>query len=325
VYYGWVRKADIGKQIDLLADMMRSSLPPDEFTTEKNVILEEIAMSKDHLEHVMFDFLQEKVFAGHPLAWPVLGYDHTLAAMTRDQMWAYFQRRYAPDNMMLIVAGNVTPSEIIEQAEACCGSWKPAGTTPPRIAPQVHSGTDVLPIDRFKQQVIALTFPSIAATDPRIETASAAVTILGGDNSRFFWNIVQKGLAPRAGAQHLDYTDCGVMILYAACQPDHCEEVLAAIRTEAKRMCEERVSKHEVDRVKNKRRTSLAVEAEAPYYRLTQLMDDMEDYGTPRTIEETLADVDAVSADTIHDYLQACPINIPGHLTSVGPRNWPEV
>ena len=88
-------------------------------------------------------------------------------------------------------------------------------------------------------------------------------------------------------------------------------------------MCEERVSEHEVDRVKNKRRTSLAVEAEAPYYRLTQLMDDMEDYGAPHTIEETLAEVDAVSADTIQEDLQACPINIPGHLTSVGPRDWP--
>jgi len=325
VYYGWVRKADIGKQIELLADMMRSSLPPDEFTTEKNVILEEIAMSKDHLEHVMFDFLQEKVFAGHPLAWPILGYDNTLAAMTRDQMWAYFQRRYAPDNMLLIVAGNVDPSEIVDHAESCCGSWKPAGPSGPRVAPSVHGGTDVLPIDRFKQQVVALTFPSIAATDPRIETASAAATILGGDNSRFYWNIVQKGLAPRAGAHHLDYADCGVMILYAACQPERSEEVLAAIRTEAKRMCEARVSQHEVDRVKTKRRTSLAVEAEAPYYRLTQLMDDMEDHGAPRTIEETLADVDAVSADSIHDYLQQCPINIPGHLTSVGPRNWPEV
>ncbi len=325
VYYGWVRKADIGKQIELLADMMRSSLPPDEFITEKNVILEEIAMSKDHLEHVMFDFLQEKVFAGHPLAWPVLGYDHTLAAMTREQMWAYFQRRYAPDNMMLIVAGNVEPSEIVEQAETCCGSWKPAGPVSPRTIPPIHSGTDVLPVDRFKQQVVALTFPSIASTDPRIETASAAATILGGDNSRFFWNIVQKGLAPRAGAHHLDYTDCGVMILYAACQPERSEEVLAAIRTEARRMCEERVFQHEVDRVKNKRRTSLAVEAEAPYSRLTQLMDDMEDYGAPRTIEKTLAEVDAVSVDTIRDYLQVCPINIPGHLTSVGPRSWPEV
>ena len=325
VYYGWVRKADIGKQIELLADMMRSSLPPDEFTTEKNVILEEIAMSKDHLEHVMFDFLQEKVFAGHPLAWPVLGYEHTVAALTRDRMWTYFQRRYAPNNMMLIVAGHVDPHEIIDQAEACCGSWEPAEPAPPRVPPPIHSGTDVLPMDRFKQQVLALTFPSIAATDPRIETASAASTILGGDNSRFFWNIVQKGLAPRAGANHLDYNDCGVMILYAACQPERCEEVLSAMRGEARRMCEERIAAHEVDRVKNKRRTSLAVEAEAPYYRLTQLMDDMEDHGAPRTIEETLAEVDAVSADSIHEYLQECPLDIHGHLTSVGPRNWPEV
>jgi len=52
VYYGWVRSADIGKQIELLADMVRSALPPEEFDMEKNVVLEEIAMSKDHLEHV---------------------------------------------------------------------------------------------------------------------------------------------------------------------------------------------------------------------------------------------------------------------------------
>ena len=115
------------------------------------------------------------------------------------------------------------------------------------------------------------------------------------------------------------------MILYAACQPERCEEVLSAMRAEARRMCEERISAHEVDRVKNKRRTSLAVEAEAPYYRLTQLMDDMEDHGAPRTIEETLAEVDAVSADSIHEYLQECPLDIHGHLTSVGPRDWPEM
>ncbi len=323
VYYGWVRQADIDKQIELLADMMRSALPPAEFDTEKNVILEEIAMSKDNLEHVMFDFLQEKVFAGHPLAWPILGYNETVAAMTRDQMFAYFERRYSPDNMMLIVAGHVDPDSIIQQAEACCGSWKASGPAGPRVVPPVHGGTDVLPVERFKQQVLALTFPSISATDPRIETASAAATILGGDNSQFFWNIVQKGLAPRSGAHHLDYADCGVMILYAACQPDRCEEVLSAMRTEAQRMCTERVLSPEVDRVKNKRRTSLALEAEAPYHRLTQLMDDMEHHGAPRTVEETLADVDAVSPDTIHEYLQQCPINIAGHLSSVGPRNWP--
>ena len=325
VYYGWVRKGDIGKQIELLADMMRSTLPPGEFDTEKNVILEEIAMSKDQLDHIAFDFLQEKVFAGHPLAWPVLGYESTVRDLSRDRMWEYFQRRYAPDNIMLIVAGNVDPSEIIDVAGELCGSWKSMGDKTARSVPTFACGTDVLQVDRFKQQVVALTFPSVSAVDDRLETVSATTTILGGENSRFFWNIVQRGLAPRAGAFHLDYTDCGALIFYGTCEPDKAEPLLAAMRKEADAICGERVGEHEVDRVKNRRRTGLALEAEAPYHRLTQLMDDMESRGSPRTVEQALAEVDAVSVESIHECLREFPINAGGHLVSVGPRLWPDV
>jgi predicted Zn-dependent peptidase len=89
-------------------------------------------------------------------------------------------------------------------------------------------------------------------------------------------------------------------------------------------MCRQRVQPHEVQRVKNKRRTSLAVESEAPYHRLTQLMDDMEYRGAPRTVEQMLSEVDAVTADTVCEYLQTCPIDVDGHLASVGPRSWPQ-
>jgi len=323
IYYGWVRKADLARQIELLADMVRATLPEEEFKTEKNVILEEIAMAKDNIEHVAFDFLQEKVFAGHPLAWPILGYENTVGPLTRDQMWAYFQRRYAPDNMLLVVAGNVDPAEVIGVAQELCGSWKPAGPQPKRTTPRIHRGVDVMSVDRFKQQVVAMTFPSVGGSDPRAETAAAAATILGGENSRFFWEIVQKGLAPRAGAHHLEYTDCGLMLLFGACEPERIEQLADAIRTQAKRICRGPVAAHEVDRVKNKRRTSLAIEGEAPYYRLTQLMDDMEYYGEPRTVEQMLAEVDAVSSETIAGYFAAFPIDDEGHLTSVGPRDWP--
>jgi predicted Zn-dependent peptidase len=324
VYYGWVRKADIARQMELLADMIRSIIPEDEFTTEKNVILEEIAMAKDNLEHVTFDFLQEKVFDGHSLAWPVLGYEETVGAMTRDQMWNYFRRCYAPDNMYLIVAGNVDPNEVIAEAEKLCGSWEPFGPGTPRTLPPIHAGTDKLVLPQFKQQVVALTFPSIGARDPRAETAAAAAGILGGENSRFFWNIVQKGISPRAGAHHLAYTDCGLMLLYGACEPDRVEPLVDAIREEARRIMKEPVKAHEVERVKNKRRTGLAIEAEAPYHRLTQLMDDLEHYGAPRTVEETLAEVDAITATSIAEYFASYPIDSGGHLTSVGPRDWPK-
>jgi len=325
VYYGWVRTDDIERQIELLADMMRSSLPTEEFDTEKKVVLEEIAMSKDNLDHVAFEFLQEKVFAGHPLAWPVLGYQHTVGPMERDRMWAYFRERYAPDNMMLVVAGNVSPARIIELANERCGSWPASKVMDGRVRPEMRTGRDVLVVERFKQQVLALTFPSVSTCDERSETAEAAATILGGENSRFFWNIVQKGVAPRAGVHYLDYTDCGAMILYGSGQPGSAERLLDAMRAEADRICKEPPKPHEVERVKNKRRTSLAVESEVPYHRLTQLMDDMQSRGAPRTVEQMLAEVDAITAETILEYFQAYPVNAGGHLTSVGPRHWPEM
>ncbi len=323
VFFGWVRKGDIAKQMELLADMIRSTVPAVEFDTEKKVVLEEIAMAKDNLEHVAFDFIQEKIFAGHPLAWPVLGYDHTVEALTRDQLWEYFQQRYAPDNMILVVAGQVDPQEIIGVAEDLCGSWQASGTSAPRIPPVLHGGVDVLKLDRFKQQIVCLTYPSVGAADELAETASAATTILGGDNSRFFWNIVQAGLSPRAGAHRVEYTDSGAMLLFGACQPENAERVVDAMRKEAKLICAERVQDHEVDRVKNHRRTALAVESETPYHRLAQLMDDMEYRGAPRTVDQMLAEVDAVTAGKIHEYFERYPIDSGGHLASAGPRHWP--
>ena len=135
---------------------------------------------------------------------------------------------------------------------------------------------------------------------------------------------MQTGLSPRAGAHHIDYTDCGMFILFASCEPDRVDRVVEAMRKEGKRIGSERVEEHEVARVRNKRRTSLAVEAEAPYHRLTQLMDDMEVYGRPRTVEEMLAEVDAVTVERLAEYFEQYPIGEGGHLASVGPRHWPE-
>lgn len=322
-YYGWVPAADIDRQIELLADMMRSRLPDEEFQTERKVILEEIAMSKDSLEHLAYEFIQEKVFAGSALAWPILGYDDTVGGMKRDDMWAYFQRRYAPDNLMLIVAGAVDPKHIIARAEQLCGEWKPFGARAERKPPAILGGVDVLTVDRFNQQIIALTFPAVGARHKLHETAGAAATILGGANSRFYWNIVQTGLSTSAGAYHVDFEDCGLFIIFGSCLPENAEQLLDAMKAEAREITTKKVHPHEVDRVKNKRRTSLAVESEAPYHRLTQIMEDMDYHGAPRTVEQMLAEVDAVSADTIQEYFRQFPITDGGHLASVGPRNWP--
>jgi len=318
-YYGWVPKDHIADQIELLADMMRPSLPPDQFDTEKQVILEEIAMAKDSLDHVAFDFLLERVFDGHPLGWPILGYGKTVEALTRDQLHDYYRQRYSSDRMAVIVAGNVDPNRVIDQVEQLCGDWSAGGDTGGRVKPTINTGSSSKVVDQFTQQLVALAFDAPGAADPLHESAQAAISILGGGNSRFYWNIVQAGISPHAGAFRFDMQDCGLTIISGQSEPDRIKELMTAIRREAAEICHNKVKPDEVQRVKNKRRTYLAVEGESPYHRLSQIMDDVDYRGTPRTLEQRLAAVDAVTQESIAEFFERYPIDSGGCCISVGP------
>jgi len=303
---------------------MRSVLPPDEFAMEKNVILEEIAMSADDLPSCAYDFLYEQACPRSALAWPVLGYDQTIKDLTREQMQEYYQRRYAPNNLILLVAGNLAPEQVIRAAERYCGHWPAvADLGPARTIPEVKHGSAGRQLDRFHQQAVLVAYPSVSASDPFDETAEAVAAILGGVNSRFYWNIIQKGISTRAGVFREEYADFALIVMFGLCEPENCETLLDAMRREARQLAEQNAEPKEIQRVKNLRRTSLANESEAPFYSLNQLVDDIDYHGAPRTAAERLAAVEAVSAETIGEYLRRFPLTDNGFLVSVGPRQWP--
>ncbi len=324
-YFGWVRVEDLEKQIELLADMMRSVIPTEEFEMEKKVILEEIAMSADQIDRGVYDLIHQKLYAGHSLAWPVLGTTESIERLTRDQLYGYFEDRYHPGNVVLMVAGNVDADQTIEMARRICGRWsarspRPNRAAPPALRPAAWCKTST----RFKQQAIALAFPAPSAVDPDRETADVFAAILGGHNSRFFWNIIQEGIAAHVAAGRIDYCDSAMLIAFGFCDPKRADDLLAAMRGEIEKIREKGVTADEVQRVKNRTRTGLTTEAEAPYYRLMQLVHDIDALGQPRDVAERLAAVDAVTPESIRAYLQKWPMDGEGCLTSMGPRHWPE-
>jgi len=323
-YYGWVRSGDLEKQVEIIADMMRSSFPSDEFEMEKKVILEEIAMSDDQLDHRVYDLIHEKVFAGHPLAWPVLGTTASIQALTRDQLCDYFQSHYNPSNLVLLVAGAVDPKETIRMAERICGDWAPGTRRTERRMPDGwRPEASTVQTDRFQQQALVLGFPAPSEAHVDRETADVFAAILGGSNSRFFWEIVQAGIAPQVSAGRLDYCDAGMMLAFGLCEPRNTEQLLAAMRNEIAKVTAKGVKPEEVQRVKNRTRTGLATEAESPYFRLMQLAGDVDVFGRPRTVTERLAAIERVTVERIGEYLQAWPMTDNGCLISVGPRKWP--
>jgi len=322
-YYSWARSEDLGRQIELLAELMRPSIPADEFEVERDVILEEIATYKDDLSALAYDFLYEEFCPGHPMSHPVLGHEETIRATTPADMRAYLARKYTAANMALIVTGNIDPAEVMGLAGRYCGNWpNTPGEGRDRHLPVLRTGTAGRITDRFHQQAVAVAFPSVSTIHPLDETAEAVAAILGGSNSRFFWNIHQKGLATRVSVIREEYADFGVLILVGLCEPENAEKLIEAMRREAEELTHNGPEPKEIRRVKNHRRTLLATESEAPGYRLGQMADDIDYRGTLRTTEERLAEVDAVSADTIARYLREYPIVSEGFLATIGPRMW---
>jgi predicted Zn-dependent peptidase len=325
VYFGWVPTARASDQLELLADMMRPSLPADDFNTERNVVLEEIAMSGDSFEHQVWNFLHESCFGEHPLAHEILGEQETIQGMTREAMVDYLGRRYAPENVALVAAGAVEPEEVFAAAGRYCADWQPApnGSVEFLSPPPLSTGIRKQTLDKFQQQSVILIYPSVPAGHADEESIEVFQSLFGGVNSRCYWNIVQKGVCSQAGVAWLGYGDCGVLALYADGEPDRCEDMLAALQEQADDVARNGFRPDEVQRVKNRRRTHLALEAENPRTRLMQLVDDLKTHNHVRPADTRLAAVEAVSEKTIAAYLDRHPVTGNALLLSCGPRDWP--
>src|SRR3954464_3506515 len=120
VYYAAVLPEYLPKAVDILADILRPSLRVEDFTTEKEVILEEIGMYEDQPGWAAGDHARRIYYGPHPLGNSVLGAKERITALARDQMHAYFSRRYAPTNIVVSAAGNFEWTELVRLVSAAC-------------------------------------------------------------------------------------------------------------------------------------------------------------------------------------------------------------
>src|SRR3954467_15923516 len=125
VYYATTLPDDQEPIVELLADMMRPALRQEDFDTEKQVILEEIAKYDDQPPYGAHEKCMAAHFGPHPLGRSVLGTTKSVGELRREQMLEYFERRYSPRNIVLAAAGNVDFDELLGEAEKNCGSWQP--------------------------------------------------------------------------------------------------------------------------------------------------------------------------------------------------------
>ncbi len=258
-YYAKVQDRDLPMAVEVLSDMVTSSLiDPEEFDTERGVILEELAMADDDPGDVANERFHEAVFGEHPLGRPIGGSPEAIEAATRDAVVSHYRDNYRAEDLVITVAGAVDHDALVAAVESALvvAGWDlgEAGVPVPRRdsepAPIVR-GAPLVVVDRpIEQANLLLGVPGLTSTDPRRSTLAVLNSVFGGGmSSRLFQEVREKrGLAYSVYSFSPSYSDSGLFGMYAGCSPAKVEQVTDLMLGEFARLSAEGVSADELGR-----------------------------------------------------------------------------
>jgi predicted Zn-dependent peptidase len=290
------------RAFDLLQDMVLRPAYPD-IDSERQVVIEEIAMYEDEPSDKVHDVLAGAVFGDHPLGRPIIGRAEVISSVPVPDIASYHDSHYTPPNVVVAAAGNVEHGRISELVAGALDGSRPSGNG--RLDPEPAPG-DAGPRVSFHQKEteqyhVCLGGRGLPRGDERRFGLRVLDTILGGStSSRLFQEVREKrGLAYAVYSFTSQYLDSGQVGLYVGTRPDRVSEALEAIGGELGRLQEEDLPSDELERAKEnvKGRTTLAMESTLA--RMNRIGSSVLT-GVPLLgLDEVLEAIDAVTADDV--------------------------
>jgi zinc protease len=182
-YFQRVAADRLDLMMQLEADRMRDlRLLEEDVTTERQVILEERSQRTDSDPGALLaEQMRAAQFLNHPYGIPIIGWRHEMEQLSRQDALDFYAANYAPNNAILVVAGDVTPEEVKALAETHYGPLAPSDSIAPRLRPQeppqLSERRLSLADERVSEPYLSRTYLA-AERDPGAQSQAAALTIL---------------------------------------------------------------------------------------------------------------------------------------------------
>jgi predicted Zn-dependent peptidase len=285
----------------LLAEMLTGpALPADEVDSERDVVLEEIAMYEDEPQDRVHDVLAEAIHGAHPLGRRVLGDARVIESIAVPEIASYHRTRYTAPNLVVAAAGNLDHAEIVELAQRFLSP--PAGepAAPPRGAGK-GAPRFAFQAKDTEQYHICFGGPGIARADERRFALSVLDAIFGGStSSRLFREVREKrGLAYAVGSYTEQYTERGVVAMYVGTREDNVAEACEIIGRELGGLRDRGVSGDELERAKEHVKGRMVLGLEATGMRMMRLARAILFNVPLLSLDEMLRRVEGVTADDV--------------------------
>jgi predicted Zn-dependent peptidase len=291
----------------VMSDMFLRSTYAD-LESEREVVLEEIAMYEDEPHDKVHDVISTVVFGDHPLGRPVIGRSDVIAGLTSADVSSYHDQRYLPDSIVVSAAGNIEHERL---EELCRRLMEARGNGASAEAGRLEVPSDISPRVSFhaketEQYHICLGGPGIPRNDDRRFALAILDAILGGStSSRLFQEIREKrGLAYAIYSWSSQYTDTGQIGIYVGTREDNIAKALEVIGVELARVCAESVEEDELSRAREHVKGRLALSMESTASRMNRLGRSVLMDTPLLTLDETIERLDAVDAEQLLELAQ---------------------
>ncbi|MBB4663412.1 M16 family metallopeptidase [Conexibacter arvalis] len=286
---------------DVMSDMVfRPAL--DDVDSEREVILEEIAMYEDDPQDKVFDVLGTAVFGDHPLGRSIIGSADVVAGAPIDAIRAFHDSRYVASNVVIAAAGAVDHDQLVEWASGRVPNGGRSADAPrPSAAPAAHAPRALFERKETEQYHVCLGGTGIARDDERRFALRVLDTIFGGtSSSRLFQEVRERrGLAYSVYSFTAQFSDTGQVGLYVGTRGDNLAPAMEVVARELERLRREPASADELARAKENLKGRVVLSMESTGARMNKLGSALLNDTPLLSVDEVVERIDAVALDTV--------------------------
>lgn len=301
-------KEDLDLSVDVLSQLIAfAKFDESEFAKEKRVVQQEIMMSADDLEEYVYDLYYEKIFPNNSLGYQILGSFDSVESMTVDQVKAYYDRHFIPENLIVTAAGSVNHDEFVKSVETHLKgkTWGKKQEDSPLVTPPRSVVRDFYQKD-CEQTHIIVGFPACSYTDEDRFNGFVVNTALGGGmTSKLYQSIrEERGLVYSIFSMLNTFTDTGIQTIYGGTERDQAPQVIDLIKKELVDIRANGLSKEDIELYKTQAKGQIIIGAEDIDNRMNSIAINEMVFGEYRPVDQVIADIDKVNQDSVMEYLE---------------------
>jgi predicted Zn-dependent peptidase len=323
-YYAIAPARHAGTLLEVLADMLlNSTLPEKEIERERQVIKEEILMTRDQPDELVNEELQTLLWPRHPLGRPLTGTPETLAYLDRKRLRDFLGRNYTARNLIVAAAGPIAHETFVGMVEKEFANVSQAA--PLTLEPGMPEGPEnawrLIPRP-VEQTQLNLAFRAIPRADERRYTMALLDTLLGGSmSSRLFQTLRERmALCYSIESSAAMYAQGGALEIQAGLDTAKFPKALRAILEETDRFCQAPVPEAELARAREYVIGQTELGLESTSARLSYLGESLLGYGRVLDPDEETERLRAVTAGEIQALAQTVFTRKNLSLAAVAPE-----